>query len=94
MRLLSTKPLTFLKELFRRFKICSSTSLRVPCSSKWIGPVKPSMLTCYREVFINTNEDHNNNNNNNNNLLLIVRLLHWEMLICALQRKITKSRET
>ena len=31
---------------------------------------------------------------NNNNLLLIVRLLHWEMLTGALQRRIIKSRET
>ena len=45
-------------------------------------------------VVINTLYSNNNNNNNNNNLLLIVRLLHWEMLTGALQRKITKSRKT
>ena len=43
---LSTRVLTLLKELFRRFKISSSIPVRVPRSLKCIGPVNPLVLTC------------------------------------------------
>lgn len=46
MCLFPTGLLTFLKELFRRFKISSSIPVRIPSSLKWMGPVKPSVLTC------------------------------------------------
>ena len=50
---LSTGLLTFLKELFRRFKISSSIPVRIPYSLKWMGPVKPSVLTCLQKSFTN-----------------------------------------
>ena len=38
---------TFTRELFRRFKMSSSIPFRFPYSLKWIGPVKPSILTYF-----------------------------------------------